>query len=92
MNNENFKNFVSKLNKSKKYGIIYSYANWCQKCKKINNLSNDKYEIYYMNVDDEQDLLEILDIRILPTYSLVKGSKNTLEVIKQSTILEELIN
>jgi len=93
MNNENFKNFVSKMSKNNKKGIIYSYANWCQKCKKLDNTQSSIYELYQMNVDDEQELIEILDIRILPTYTMVKvNNKNNLEIIKQATTLEELIN
>jgi len=93
MNNENFKNFVSKMSKNNKKGIIYSYANWCQKCKKLDNTQSSIYELYQMNVDDDQELIEILDIRILPTYTMVKvNNKNNLEIIKQATTLEELIN
>jgi len=93
MNNENFKNFVSKMSKNNKKGIIYSYANWCQKCKKLDNTQSSIYELYQMNVDDEQELIEILDIRILPTYTMVKvNNKNNLEIIKQATTLKELIN
>ena len=93
MNNENFKNFVSKMTKNNKKGIIYSYANWCQKCKKLNSTQSSIYELYQMNVDDEQELIEILDIRILPTYTMVKlNNKNGLEIVKQATTLEELVN
>jgi len=93
MNNENFKNFVSKMKKNNKKGIIYSYANWCQKCKKLNSIQSSIYELYQMNVDDEQELIEILDIRILPTYTMVKlNNKNGLEIVKQATTLEELVN
>jgi len=93
MNNENFKNFVSKMTKNNKKGIIYSYANWCQKCKKLNYTQSSIYELYQMNVDDEQELIEILDIRILPTYTMVKlNNKNGLEIVKQATTLEELVD
>jgi len=94
MNNENLKKFVSKLSKSKKYGIVYSYADWCEKCKKLNQLEKYKeYEVYYMNVDEDQDLLDLFDIRILPTYSLVKisNNKNSIDLIKQANTLEEIL-
>lgn len=94
MNNEKLKKFVSNLGKSKKYGIVYSYADWCQKCKKLNELEKYKqYEVYYMNVDEDQDLLDIFDIRILPTFSLVKisNNKSSIDLVKQANTLEEIL-
>ena len=42
---------------------------------------------------EQQELIEILDIRILPTYTMVKlNNKNGLEIVKQATTLEELVD
>lgn len=92
--NEEFKKFLNKICKNNTYGIIYVYADWCQKCKLLDN-SKLKYDVFYVNADNEQDLLEILDIRILPTFFLINcvNNKNySFNILSSGTTLEDILD
>jgi len=93
MNNDiNFKKFLAKIKKNNSNGIIYTYADWCQKCKLLTQ-KEFPYEVYHMNADNEQSMLELLDIRLLPTFTLIKAKDNTsFEILKQSTNVTEILN
>lgn len=55
--------------------IIKCYAEWCQPCKNIKQLVEDRFEmirssdkiLLYLNVDEQDDVATYLKIRSMPT-------------------------
>ena len=77
-NYEDFKNILS--NSNNKIVIIYTFAKWCQSCKKIApyflSLSNDpSYEnviFVKIDIDNAIDIHEYLYPKTLPTFYIFK--------------------
>lgn len=63
--------FISYLKKNNKEKILlYIHADWCDKCKiDVNKIKNIK--LHPINIDKNNDLVDILDVRVLPYFMLV---------------------
>lgn len=65
------KTFIEFLKKNKNSKIlIYVYADWCDKCR-LDNTKIKNLVIYKVNSDIDEDLVNVLDVRVLPYFMIV---------------------
>lgn len=92
MNDSSLSNFIDFLKKNKSQKVlIYVYADWCDKCKfDRNKLKN--VLIYSINIDKSGDLVDILDIRILPYFMYISYDikQNDINVIETFDTIEQV--
>jgi len=85
MSDRSIKNFIDFLKQSPKNKILlYVYADWCDKC----NLDKTKIKnipFYLINVDKSDDLIDILDIRIVPYFMLISYDYKNNDIIVHET-------
>ncbi len=91
INNEEFKNEV--LN-NKDISLVDFYADWCGPCKMLSpimeEISSD-YNVYKINVDEEEDLAREYGIMSIPCVIVFKDGKEIARSVGLKS-KEEIIN
>jgi thiol-disulfide isomerase/thioredoxin len=64
--------------------LLYFGAVWCSPCKKLKNKMEDKYEllemkdlvICYLDIDNNDELVKIYEVKNIPTLFFIKINEN----------------
>ncbi len=93
INNEEFNNEVLK---SKKIVLVDFYADWCGPCRMLSPILEElaeEYDVYKINVDNEEDLAYKYGIMSIPCIIAFKDGKEykrSVGFIEKDKLLEML--
>ena len=94
-------NGMEKILKNNKYILIKASASWCNPCKKIetpfNNLINNKLDkkvkVMYVDVDDDDEIVNLFKITKLPTFiSIVKGKVANTDITSDMKDIRKIVD
>ncbi len=90
----NAEEFKSEVIESKEYTYVDFYADWCGPCKMLSpimdEISND-YNVFKVNVDDEEDLASEYGVMSIPCVIVFKDGKEVARSIGLKS-KEDLLN
>ena len=87
-------NGMENILKNNKFILIKASATWCNPCKKIvKNKLDNKVKVMYIDVDDDDDIVNLFKITKLPTFiSIVKGKVANTDITSNVKDIKQIVD
>jgi thiol-disulfide isomerase/thioredoxin len=94
-------NGMENILKNNKFILIKASATWCNPCKKIEepfkrivkNKLDNKVKVMYVDVDDDDDIVNLFKITKLPTFiSIVKGKVANTDITSNVKDIKQIVD